>query len=156
MRRTSTLPQCFTQSPGAASTGSGFDGQRLLTGFHSPLQGSQAIIASVENPVAIFDSGAAPHISKPLQTLDLAGHGIRGMLYVAALNGYAAWSNVQASHRLWRQEASRKSTSNENLKCRGQVAMRHSRKSQRLIISQHFHRAFEHLTNSRRNIPFQR
>ena len=64
------------------------DGQRLLIGFRSPLQGSQAIIASVENPVAIFDSDAAPHISNPLQTLDLDGHGIRGMSYVAALNGY--------------------------------------------------------------------
>ena len=64
------------------------DGQRLLIGFRSPLQGSQAIIASVENPAAVFDSDAAPNISNLLQTLDLSGHGIRGMSYVAALNGY--------------------------------------------------------------------
>ena len=64
------------------------DGQRLLIGFRSPLQGSQAIIASVENPAAVFDSDAAPKISNLLQTLDLSGHGIRGMSYVAALNGY--------------------------------------------------------------------
>ena len=64
------------------------DAQRLLIGFRSPLQGSQAIIASIDNPAAIFDSDATPHVSNPLQTLDLDGHGIRGMSYVAALFGY--------------------------------------------------------------------
>jgi hypothetical protein len=64
------------------------DGQRLLIGFRSPLQDSQAIIASVENPAAVFDSDAAPHISNLLQTQDLGGHGIRGMSYAAALYGY--------------------------------------------------------------------
>ena len=72
------------------------DGQRLLIGFRSPLQGSQAIIASVENPAAIFDAKvdakvdtkAAPEISNTLQTLNLGGHGIRGMCWVAAINGY--------------------------------------------------------------------
>ena len=80
-----------------AKSGTGFniealeitpDGQRLLIGFRSPLQGSQAIIASIDNPAAVFDSNAAPHISNLLQTLDLAGHGIRGMSYVAGLFGY--------------------------------------------------------------------
>ena len=80
-----------------AKSGTGFniealeitpDGQRLLIGFRSPLQGSQAIIASIDNPAAVFDSNAAPHISNVLQTLDLAGHGIRGMSYVAGLFGY--------------------------------------------------------------------
>ncbi len=64
------------------------DGQRLLIGFRSPLQASAAIIASLENTAAIFDAGAAPQISNTLQTLDLGGHGIRGMSYVAAMNGY--------------------------------------------------------------------
>jgi Protein of unknown function (DUF3616) len=64
------------------------DGQRLLIGFRSPLQGSRAIIASVENPAEIFDVKAAPQISSTLQTLDLGGHGIRGMSWVVALNGY--------------------------------------------------------------------
>ena len=64
------------------------DGQRLLIGFRSPLQRSQAIIASIENPAAIFDEKAAPQISNTLQTLNLGGHGIRGMSYVAAMNGY--------------------------------------------------------------------
>ena len=72
------------------------DGQRLLIGFRSPLQGSQAIIASVENPAAVFDAKAAPQISNTLQTLDLGGHGIRGMSYVAALNGYLLISGPAA------------------------------------------------------------
>jgi hypothetical protein len=64
------------------------DGQRLLIGFRSPLQGSLAIIASVENPAAVFEADAAPQVSSTLQTLDLGGHGIRGMAYVATLGGY--------------------------------------------------------------------
>jgi hypothetical protein len=64
------------------------DRQRLLIGFRSPLQGSLAIIASVENPGAVFEADAAPQVSGTLQTLDLGGHGIRGMAYVAALDGY--------------------------------------------------------------------
>ena len=64
------------------------DGQRLLIGFRSPLQGGQAIIASIDNPAGVFVSNAAPQVSSPLQTLDLGGHGIRGMSYVAALYGY--------------------------------------------------------------------
>ena len=81
------------------------DGQRLLIGFRSPLQGSQAIIASIENTAAVFDAGAAPQISNTLQTLDLGGHGIRGMSYVAALNGYLVISGpvARADHAfgLW-------------------------------------------------------
>lgn len=64
------------------------DRQRLLIGFRSPLQGRLAIIASVENPTAIFDADAAPQVSSTLQTLDLGGQGIRGMSYIAPLNGY--------------------------------------------------------------------
>jgi Protein of unknown function (DUF3616) len=68
------------------------DGQRLLIGFRSPLQGSLALIASVENPAAVFEADAAPLVSSTLQTLDLGGHGIRGMAYVAALDGYLVTS----------------------------------------------------------------
>ena len=64
------------------------DGERLLIGFRSPLQGSLALIASVENPSAVFEADAAPQVSNTLQTLDLDGHGIRGMAYVASLDGY--------------------------------------------------------------------
>jgi hypothetical protein len=64
------------------------DQQRLLIGFRSPLQGNRAIIASVENPAAIFDLDAPPLVSATLSTLDLGGNGIRGMSYIAALGGY--------------------------------------------------------------------
>ena len=67
-----------------------------MIGFRSPLQGSQAIIASIENPAAVFDAKAAPQISNTLQTLDLGGHGIRGMSYVAAMNGYLVISGPAA------------------------------------------------------------
>ena len=81
------------------------DGQRLLIGFRSPLQGSQAIIASIENHAAVFDSEAAPQISNTLQTLDLGGHGIRGMSWVAAMSGYLVISGPAAradhSFGLW-------------------------------------------------------
>lgn len=64
------------------------DGQRLLIGFRSPLQDGCALIASVENPAAMFDADEAPQISPILQALDLDGHGIRGMSFIAALGGY--------------------------------------------------------------------
>lgn len=64
------------------------DQQRLLIGFRSPLLDKRAIIASVDNPGAIFDAGASPSVSASLQTLDLGGNGIRGMAYLSALNGY--------------------------------------------------------------------
>ena len=81
------------------------DGQRLLIGFRSPLQGNQAIVVSVENPAAVFDAGAAPKISNTLQTLDLGGQGIRGMSYVTGLNGYLVISGpasrADAAFDLW-------------------------------------------------------
>jgi hypothetical protein len=81
------------------------DGQRLLIGFRSPLQEQRAIIASIENPAAVFESGATPKISPQLLTLDLGGHGIRGMSYVPALSGYLVISGPvskeQVQFRLW-------------------------------------------------------
>ena len=81
------------------------DGQRLLIGFRSPLQGNQAIIARIDNMAAIFDAGAAPQISDTLQTLDLGGHGIRGMSWVAELDGYLVISGpaarADAAFGLW-------------------------------------------------------
>jgi hypothetical protein len=64
------------------------DRKRLLLGFRSPLQGKCAIIASVENPTAMFESKAPPQVSSTLQLLDLGGQGIRGMAFIASLNGY--------------------------------------------------------------------
>jgi hypothetical protein len=81
------------------------DRQRLLIGFRSPLQGSLALIASVENPSAVFEADAAPQVSSTLQTLDLGGHGIRGMAWMAALDGYLVISGpalrTQTAFGLW-------------------------------------------------------
>lgn len=62
--------------------------QRLLIGFRSPLLDGRAIIATLENPAEIFESDAPPRIAAALQTLDLGGHGIRGMAYMPGLGGY--------------------------------------------------------------------
>ena len=64
------------------------DRQRLLLGFRSPLQGALAVIATVENPEAVFEADAKPVMGSTLQLLDLGGQGIRGMAYVASLDGY--------------------------------------------------------------------
>lgn len=81
------------------------DRQRLLLGFRSPLQGSLAIIASVENPAAMFETDAAPQVSSTLQALDLGGQGIRGMSFVASLDGYliisGPASREQEAFGLW-------------------------------------------------------
>ena len=64
------------------------DQRRLLIGFRSPLLGEWAIIASIENPDAIFDGDEQPRIGATLTTLDLGGNGIRGMAWVTSLAGY--------------------------------------------------------------------
>lgn len=81
------------------------DQQRLLIGFRSPLVDSMAIIASVENPSAIFETGESPIISDRLETLNLDGHGIRGMSYFPSLDGYLVISGPvareQVQFQLW-------------------------------------------------------
>lgn len=64
------------------------DQRHLLIGFRSPLLDERAIIASIENPVAIFDADERPRIGVPLTTLDLGGNGIRSMSWVPSLAGY--------------------------------------------------------------------
>lgn len=64
------------------------DRQQLLVGFRSPLLDGAAIIASIANPSAMFDAGEPPRLSDGLLTLDLGGQGIRGMAWIAALDGY--------------------------------------------------------------------
>jgi hypothetical protein len=81
------------------------DRQRLLIGLRSPLLDRRAIIASIENPVAVFEKGEAPRIAPRLETLDLGGHGIRGLSYVPALAGYLVVSGPvakeQVQFQLW-------------------------------------------------------
>ncbi len=81
------------------------DQQHLLVGFRSPLQAGRALIARVENPAAMFDHGAAPRIAAQLTTLNLAGHGLRGLSHIPALDGYLLISGPvakeQTQFRLW-------------------------------------------------------
>lgn len=81
------------------------DQQRLLLGFRSPLLAGQALIATIENPDSMFDGGEPPRVSQALITLDLGGHGIRGMSWLPALDGYLIISGPvareQAQFRLW-------------------------------------------------------
>ncbi len=82
------------------------DQKRLLIGFRSPLRDGRALIASVENPAAVFASDEAPQIAPLLEELDLGGHGIRGMSYVPALGEYLVIggpaSREPAPFDLWR------------------------------------------------------
>lgn len=81
------------------------DQQHLWLGFRSPLLDQRALIASVENPAALFDADAPPRISAMLITLDLGGHGIRGMARLPALDGYLISSGPvtrePAQFQLW-------------------------------------------------------
>ncbi|MDO8958223.1 MAG: DUF3616 domain-containing protein [Rhodocyclaceae bacterium] len=72
------------------------DRQRLLIGFRSPLIDRRALIASIENPTAVFEAGAAPRISSRLDMLDLGGHGIRSLSFIPALMGYLVVSGPVA------------------------------------------------------------
>lgn len=76
------------------------DKQHLLIGLRSPLLDKRAIIARVENPAAVFDTGAKPRISATLQMLDLGGNGIRGMSYIPALGGYLIISGPVAREQI--------------------------------------------------------
>lgn len=81
------------------------DQQRLLIGFRSPLLDDRAIIAGIDNPSAIFESGEPPRIAATLTTLDLGGDGIRGMSFIPALDGWLLISGPvarqQVQFRLW-------------------------------------------------------
>lgn len=72
------------------------DSQQLLVGFRSPLLGGDAIIASITNPSAIFEAGEAPRVAGGLLTLALGGQGIRGMAWIAPLDGYLIISGPAA------------------------------------------------------------
>ena len=76
------------------------DQRRLLIGFRSPLLGEWAIIASIENPDAIFDGDEQPRIGATLTTLDLGSNGIRGMAWVTSLAGYLLIGGPMAREQL--------------------------------------------------------
>ena len=72
------------------------DQARLMIGFRSPLQAGRAVIAYLDNPQGLFERAEAPRIAAELTTLDLGGHGLRGMAYVPALGGYLLLSGPVA------------------------------------------------------------
>lgn len=74
--------------------------QRLLIGFRSPLLDERAIIASVENPAEIFETGEPPRVAAQLITLDLGGNGIRGMSWIPSLDGYLLISGPVAREQI--------------------------------------------------------
>jgi hypothetical protein len=82
------------------------DQQRLLIGFRSPLRDGRALVATVENPSAIFESDEAPRVAPLLEELDLGGQGIRALSYVPALGAYLVisgpTSREPADFDLWR------------------------------------------------------
>ncbi len=81
------------------------DRLRLLLGFRSPLQQGNALIASIDNPSACFDSGEEPRIAANLQALNLGGQGIRGLSFIDSLKGYLVISGPasreDAAFGLW-------------------------------------------------------
>jgi len=81
------------------------DQTRLLIGFRSPLHDGRALVASVENPSAIFEADEAPRIAPVLEELDLGGHGIRALSYVPTLGAYlligGPVSRQRAKFELW-------------------------------------------------------
>ena len=82
------------------------DQRRLMIGFRSPLRDGRALIATLENPAAVFESDEAPSIAPLLDELDLGGHGIRSLSYVPALGAYLVIggpaSREPESFALWR------------------------------------------------------
>lgn len=81
------------------------DRQRLLLGLRSPLLDNRAIIASIENPATWAEAHEPARISPSLITLDLHGHGIRGMAYVPELEGFLViggpTAREQVQFQLW-------------------------------------------------------
>lgn len=87
------------------------DQQRLLLGLRSPLRDGRALIASIENPAALFESDEAPRIAPWLEELDLDGCGIRGLSYVPVLGAYLVIggpaSREAGDFSLWRWSGQR-------------------------------------------------
>jgi len=81
------------------------DQQHLLVGLRSPLLDKRAIIACIENPTGLFENDEPPRVSARLETLDLGGHGIRGMTYFPCYNGFLVIggpvSREPVPFRLW-------------------------------------------------------
>jgi hypothetical protein len=75
--------------PGFNLEGFTFDrnGARALLGFRAPSLDGKAAVVALDNPAELFKPGAVPRIGS-LTLLDLDGDGIRGMAWLAKINGY--------------------------------------------------------------------
>lgn len=70
------------------------------------MRAGRALIASVENVAAVFESGEAPRMAPERHELDLGGHGIRSLSYVPDLHAYPVIagpvSRAAADFQIWR------------------------------------------------------
>ena len=73
--------------------------ERLLIGLRGPLHDGKAIIATLENPQGVFESGEEPRIAADLILLPLKGGGIRAIAYVPRLSGYLVISQRPSMKR---------------------------------------------------------
>lgn len=64
------------------------EGHQLLIGLRGPVLDGRALIARIDNPDAMFDTGEAPRVHAELITLDLGGQGIRGLCHAPGLGGW--------------------------------------------------------------------
>jgi hypothetical protein len=81
------------------------DQQNLMIGFRSPLDAGRALVALIKNLSGMFEPAAVPDVAPELIRLDLGGHGLRGMSWIPALQGYLVISGPvakeQTQFRLW-------------------------------------------------------
>ncbi|MEN8204787.1 MAG: Pycsar system effector family protein [Pseudomonadota bacterium] len=70
------------------------DKKRLLIGFRDPQIDGKSVIAVLENPQGIFEENEKPRMSDELILLDIAGGGIRSMVYDPHLQGYLLTNEV--------------------------------------------------------------
>lgn len=77
--------------------------QALLVGLRGPLLEGRALLARIEPPAALFESGRP---ACRLVSLDLAGHGLRALAHVPDLGGYLLVSGptdrAPEPFRVWR------------------------------------------------------
>jgi hypothetical protein len=79
-----------------------FTADGLLVGLRGPLLDGRAVLIRIGNPEALFKGGDP---ATTLTTLDLDGHGLRGLSWLPALGGYLAIAGPVARaavpFRLW-------------------------------------------------------
>jgi hypothetical protein len=77
------------------------EGQRLLIGFRKPQIDGKSVIAVLENPKGIFENGEKPRLGEELILLNLAGGGLRSLVYDHNLGGYLLANEVKLEGGKW-------------------------------------------------------